>query len=350
MDKACRYSRASIVNPGPARATVHWEYMLCDNLYRIFAGDSRAEERYHVYPDGVAVRHLTGWPGQASAEGLNPTMWEVEEFILVNGPGVKPGECVEPIGFTLTNLEGDVVELPYPSTYDDWTSVCSFRPEVAEWREYIGVVHLRDRPSPFVAFAHNPLLFPYADCTHCGKPHPQMLAFPRAQSYSHWPANDATDFVGWIPARPEDCEKQATHTSFLCTGYHYGGLTPPRSSSWLLLTGAVTEGVEEARRLAGSWLTPAEVQTSGLFEGYAYSERAYRLRLREPGSISVGLSPRRPVVNPVFKVWYGAPPAKVTWNGRVLSESEYRFQLVEDELLVWIDRVVDEDTTIEIGR
>jgi len=31
MDKACRYSRARIVESGPARATVRWDYALCDS-------------------------------------------------------------------------------------------------------------------------------------------------------------------------------------------------------------------------------------------------------------------------------------------------------------------------------
>ena len=349
MDKACRFSRAHLVEHGPARVTVGWEYALCDNLYRIFRGNSRAEERYHVYPDGVAVRHLIGWPGDETGDGLNPTMWEVQEFILITGPGVHPRDCVEAVGFTLTNLAGDQIELPYPSVWEDWTSLCSLRPEIADWPEYIGVVHLRGRPSPFVAFPRNPHLFPFANCTYCGKPHPQVLGFPRAQSYSHWPANDATDFVGWTAAAPDDFARQATHTSFACCGYHYGGETPPRPSSWLFLTGAVTRGLEEARRLTASWLTPAKVETSGLFEGYAFSERAYRFRLREPGPIAVHLSPTRPIVSPALRLYYGRSPVKVLWDGNELGRDEFRTQMAGDELLIWINRTVERDTTFEVA-
>ncbi len=349
MDKACRYSQARIVESGPARATVRWDYSLCDNLYRIFRGNSRAEERYRVYPDGIAVRHLAGWPGDQTTEGLNPTMWEMQEFILINGPGVHPGDCVEPIGFTLTNLAGDEVKLEWPSVYDDWTSVCSLHPEVAEWPEYIGVVHLRGRPHPFVAFPRNPLLFPFENCTYCGKPHPQMLAFPKRQSYSHWPANDSTEFVGWIDARPDDFAKQATHTSFLCCGYHYGGRTPPRPSSWLFLTGAVTEGLGEARRLAGSWLGPAAVRSSHLFEGYAFGQRAYCFRLSRPGPLTIELSPSRPIVNPVLRIYHGRPPARVICNGTTLAPEQFRCQMVGEDLLLWMNQTIAAETALEIA-
>jgi hypothetical protein len=348
MDKACRYSRAHILEHGPARAAVRWDYALCDSLYRIFRGDSRAEERYHVYPDGIAVRHLAGWPGEADAGSLNPILWEVQEFILVNGPGVRPEDCIEPVGLTLTNLSGDSVELPWPNPFDRYTPLCTVNPELAEWSEYVGVVHLRNHPDPFVAFPRNAALFPFTTCPSCGKAHPQICGFAGNASYSHWPANDATDFVGWIEASAEEIETRATHTSFVSTGYDYGGRTPPRPSSWLFLTGAVTGGVEEARRLAGSWLSPAEVETPHLFEGYAYSERAYRVRVTQPGPVEVRLSPKRPIVNPVLRLYFAGPPVEVICDGERLGPSDFHAQSVGDDVVIWIDRTLTADTALEI--
>jgi len=348
MDKACRFSEASIVESGPARVTVHWKNALCNSLYEIFHGNTRSEEYYRVFPDGIAVRHLVGWPGNETADGLNPSIWEVEEFILINGPGVRPEDCVERVGFTLTNLAGDRLDLEWPHPFDEGQPLCKLKPEVAEWSEYIGVVHLRDRPEPFVAFPRDPLLFPAETCTACGKRHPQMNAFPGASNYSHWPANDSTEFVGWVLATDEEVQKQATHTSFVNCGYHYGGKTPPRPSSWLFLTGAVTGGVEEARTLTASWLRPAGVRSPLLFEGYAYSQRAYCLRLTEPGPIEVHLSPSCPVVNPVFRIYYGRPPVKVVCDGRQLDASEFRCQAVGDDLLVWVGRTFERETSLEL--
>ena len=349
MDKACRFSEASIAESGPARVTVHWKNALCDSLYRVFHGNTRSEEYYRVFPDGIAVRQLVGWPGDQAPDGINPGIWEVEEFILINGPGVLPQDCVEPIGFTLTNLDGDTLELEWPHPFKQGKALCELKPEIADWSEYVGVVHLRDRPSPFVAFPRDRLLFPFADCSACGKPHPQMNAFGGASNYSHWPANDSTEFVGWVLATEEEVRTEATHTSFVNCGYSYAGVTPPRPSSWLFLTGAVTGGVEEARSLAGSWLSPASVESSHLFEGYSYSQRAYCFRAREAGPVKIPLRPTRPIVNPVLKLYFGRPPVKVLWDGSPLAESEFRAQAVGDDVVVWIDRVIEKETKIEIA-
>jgi hypothetical protein len=155
--------------------------------------------------------------------------------------------------------------------------------------------------------------------------------------------------VGWVEARPEEVGTRATHTSFFSTGYSYAGKTPPRPSSWLFLTGAAPDGVEEARTLAGSWLTPARVETSHLFEGYAYSERAYRVRVNDAGPVSVRLRPVRPIVNPVVRLYFCAPPARVALNGVDLDPAEFRSQQVGQDLLLWINRTLDSDTTIEIA-
>ena len=348
MDKECRFSRAELLESGPARAVVRWDYALCDSLYRVFWGNTRAEERYRVYPDGVAVRHLAGWPGDQVADQLNAVLWEVQEFIVINGVGVHPEDVIEPIGFTLTNLAGDTIGLKWPNPFDKYTHLCTVYPEIADWSEYIGLVHLRNHPDPFVAFPRNPLLFAYADCAECGKPHPQICGFAGAANYSHWPANDSTDFVGWVEASPEEVGARATHTSFFSTGYSYGGKTPPRPSSWLFLTGAAPDGVEEARALAGSWLSPARVESSHLFEGYAYSERAYRFRVTEPGSITIRLRPSRPIINPVIRLFSAAPPAKVLWDGDALDPSEYLTQAVGGDLVIWINRTLDKQTSLEI--
>ncbi len=348
MDKDCRFSEAHITESGPARVTVHWKNALCNSLYRVFHGNTRSEEYYRVFPDGIAVRQLVGWPGDELSDGLNPGIWEVEEFILINGPGVRPEDCVEPVGFTLTNLAGERLDIRWPHPFDQGKALCQLKPEIAEWSEYIGVVHLRDHPNPFVAFPRNRLLFPHANCQACGRPHPQMNAFPGASNYSHWPANDSREFVGWVRATDEEVQTRATHTSFVNCGYSYGGVTPPRPSSWLFLTGAVTGGVDEARSLAGSWLGRAKVESSHLFEGYSYSQRAYCFRGSAAGPVRIQFSPTRPIVNPVLRLYLGRPPVTVVWNGKELPESEFRAQAVGDDALIWIGRVMDKDTSVEI--
>ena len=81
---------ARIVHAGEARAVVHWHYALCDNRFRIFHGNTTADETYTVYPDGIAIRKLVGWPGDENDFGGNPTLWEVGEWIVLNPAGTVP--------------------------------------------------------------------------------------------------------------------------------------------------------------------------------------------------------------------------------------------------------------------
>jgi hypothetical protein len=82
MDVEARYSRLDILESGDARARVHWHYALCNPEYEIFNGNTTADEYYTVYPDGIAVRRLVGWPGNESDYGGNPSFWELGEFIM----------------------------------------------------------------------------------------------------------------------------------------------------------------------------------------------------------------------------------------------------------------------------
>jgi hypothetical protein len=175
-----------------------------------------------------------------------------------------------------------------------------------------------------------------------------MNAFAGASNYSHWPANDSREFVGWVRATDEEVRTRATHTSFVNCGYSYGGITPPRPSSWLFLTGAVTGGVDEARSLAGSWLSPAKLESSHLFEGYSYSQRAYRFRMSKPGPLRVQFHPTRPIINPVLRLYFGRPPVKVVLDGKELSATDFRVQAVEDDVLVWIARTFAQETSLEV--
>lgn len=61
--KKLKYSRVSILEQGPARTKVHWHYACCNVRYEVFNGNTVADEYYTVYPDGVGVRKLVGWPG-----------------------------------------------------------------------------------------------------------------------------------------------------------------------------------------------------------------------------------------------------------------------------------------------
>lgn len=354
MDKECRYTRASIIESGPARARIHWHYALFDNRHRIFNGNSTADEQYTVYPDGIAVRQLTGWPGDESAVGFNPLCWEVGEFILINGPGVGPADALEPQCYTFTNTAGDEIRCEWPEMFGHSISegckpLCRTHPEIAEWDDYIGVVHLKDRPNVFIAVPRDLRLFPYAPCSECGAPHPEFRAFPGDRSYSHWPANPATDFVGWTQATSEETVAQPSHTSFVSFGYHYGGMTPRRPTTWLYLTGAI-EGDDLAplRETVNAWLRPGRLRTNHLWNGFAYSERAYKILKLSDEPYEIRLETGAPIPRPVFGFDTAFRVSAVHYQGAMLPEDAYSWHTFQGETLLWIDCQAEHELDIVV--
>ncbi len=354
MDKQCRFSKAEILESGQARARVKWHYACCNINYEVFHGNTEADEYYTVYPDGIAVRKLVAWPGDTNSLGGNPNFWQVLEYILINATGSKPDEVIDKDqAFVLMNEKGDKLVFRWPLPPKDRTPLCQLHPEIKDWRTYIGIVSLKDRPSPFVAFIKDQRFFPYKPCTACGGDHPFFGLFQGNAVWKHWPANPMEDFVLAVDADEDEWGEMPTHTSFLdCNYTSVPADVPPKGCSWLFLIGAC-EGSDDERLLdhVRSWSTPAKVETGYesrrlswgcshgpvLYEGYRYSERAYVLRLAGAERLTFRLTPIVKVINPVFRVenWKGGKP-KIHVDGRRTEEDLARWQVDEEVLTVWI--------------
>jgi len=356
MDKKLKYTWAEILENGNARAKVHWHYALCNINYEIFNGNTTADEYYTVYPDGIAVRKLVGWPGNMNEFGGNPTMWEVGEWILINGKGTTPEENLEKErAFSFQNIEGDKIEIQWPMV-SPFGTICREHPEIADWNTYIGRIHLKGRPDPFIVVPKNKAIFPYKPCAYCHKDHPQFYLFSGVSTYKHWPIYEEEEFVGFIEAG-DDVGKVATHTSFCCFGYSYTPFErPPRPTVWLYLTGATDDSSTSLSEIASSWLNPATVLTETnvihgvtLYQGYRFSERAYVFNALGHGKIDFVMKPQVKVVNPVFRVdnWK-AGTVEVKMDGSPLNVNEYQWQLTQGNLIVWINREIKEETRFEI--
>ena len=111
-DKQSRYSRVSILESNPARAVVHWRYGLAE--VRNHKGASPdpetgwfdwADEYWYMYPDGVALRKQVLWSSDLDSE--LPEAHEWQETIVINGPGQKPEDNIEPDALTLVNMRGE---------------------------------------------------------------------------------------------------------------------------------------------------------------------------------------------------------------------------------------------------
>ncbi len=370
MDKQLRWSKVQILESGPARVRVRWTYALNDMRYRIFHGDTHAEEIYTIYPDGIAVREVILWPGTLNNHGGNANLWQVAEWILINAAGSNPLDVLEmPAPFVLRNGEGQAIRVPWPLPAEGFEPFCAHYPELAEWPMYIGAVNLKGLPSPFLAIIKNQALFPFMPCSHCKGPHPYFNMFPGKNLYNiykHWPVTTMEDFIQWVPAG-EDVGKVATHTSFMDVNFALRRSaadyipTPDPGTTWYMLVGATAADSDGAdlEAITRSYYSPAAVEIMRdpgervemhrgrvLLEGYDYAVRAYTFRKTGADDVRLTMSPTAPQINPVFVIngWH-APAATVTVDGQPLPQKQVRLQVSGEDLVVWVEGVFSQETT-----
>jgi len=332
--------------------------------YRIFNGNTTADEYYAVYPDGIAIRKLVAWPGDESGYGGNPNFWQVLEWIIINDKGVTPEESLEKdVAFTFMNERSDEISFKWPLPTSTYEPLCVRHPEIADWNVYIGRVHVADRPDPFVIFAKDKCIFPYKPCVNCHGDHPRFGLFPADFTWKNWPVTLEENFVLGIDAK-DDVGRTATCVSFLdCNPYSCPAERPSRPTTWLFLTGATDLPSCHLVELAKSWLNPADITTgyeSGnllrgmsygrvLYEGYSYSERAYTFRKFGEDHVEFTMTPKDPVINPIFIInGWRSPRAKVIWNGEHLSTDLFESQISDGDLILWVNKKVTEPIEIKI--
>jgi hypothetical protein len=361
MDKQLRWSRVQILESGPARARVKWSYMLNDMRYRVFHGDTRAEEIYTIYPDGVAVREVVLWPGTQNNHGGNANFWQMAEWILINAAGTSPFDCLQmPTPFTLRSGNGECIDVPWPLPADKFEPFCRHYPQLADWPMYIGQISLRERPNPFLIICKHQALFPFLPCPACKGNHPYFNIFPGQNFYNiykHWPVTEMEDFLLWVPAG-EDVGKVATHTSFMDVNFamRRGANdyvpTPAPGATWYMLVGATGIGSDgtELEALAHSYQSPARIDVHRdpgereelhrgrvLEEGYDYSLRAYVLRKTGDDRVRLTLTPSVAQINPVFLInGWRAAQVRVFIDGQELAAGQFEAQVSGHDLSVWV--------------
>lgn len=364
MDMENRYIKADIVTEGPARTIVHWKYALCDSQYRIFNGNTTADEYYITYPDGTTIRKLVGWPGNESGFGGNPTYWEVGEWDVINGSGIRPEDVIDSPVLTLMNLLGDSVRISWPSPYTGLTVLCEKFPQISGWQEYIGIINLKDRPMAYAVIPRNAALFPHETCSYCGKYHPEFHLFGRPNTFDHWPDYNRDDWVGFREAGSET-GKGITVTAIASYGYAYNrrrkcadpegtignfrNVRPPRPTTWVSLVGVTDRDEDSLLKVVSSWLKPADVTSSWVYDGYSYSQKAYVFRPagKDKYNFNCLLAPVNIVVNPVLILEGVAGEVMgIEINGE--KTDAYEYQEENNNTVIWIDRTFYRKTEIRI--
>jgi hypothetical protein len=378
-DKQLRYTHVSLTEAGPARAVVNWRYALCDARpeAEIFHDNTTAEETHTIYPDGVTVRKLVGYPGNGEPREGQPRMWEVAELLFFIPKGSQVKNVVGDEGVLISNIAGDsyrhrfksleivTIDFQNLNLTDIMRRLCQVHPSSRDWTEFIWQGGFHNRPEPFVVFPNSQELFPHLRCPVCGGDHPETSLWQVLSIWKHYPQGHEEYHIG-IPATEADLKTRAVSASYLSIhpwlfpeeklkanpdlpfDPHW---SPPRGTTWLMLQGINPGDANYPRRLAASWLHPAEIQTSvGRYLGYDPSQRAYRFDTAE-GKIDFRLSPASGFaqINPVVIVenWTHGNP-KIRVDARELSDKNVAVTWVGSRLIVWFRREVLQPVRIQL--
>lgn len=320
QDNQCRSSRVQIIENTPARVVVEWVYAQMDALLR-YQPDREGwpiwgRERYTIYPDGVAVRHVL--PGEGG--------WQ--ETIFLSAAGTRPEDNVEPGAMTLVTLDGKT------DTYF-WAAAC---PAFKRTDAPIQVINFKSRFKPFIAFQPGSGIACFT-----GERRPEFSIFPW---WNHWP-------VAMIASDGRHCQAddRASHSS-LAWGDPLGdcalyGMTDQRPESLVLVTKA--------------WFNPAKMTpVSGAIRGgYVPQRRAYELDLAaedaaSPVEVRLEASPESPLHNPavVLRNW-GERGVVVSVNGNTVSPGKdlrvgHLSRLEGSDLVVWLQLTETETAAVSL--
>ena len=327
-DKQNRYSRVRILESTDARAVVHWRYALCEVVDYICANPDPntgwsdwADEYFTVYPDGVAVRKQVLWTS-------NFKNWhEFQETIIINGPGTRPEDNIEPTALTIGNMQGET------ATYS-WENGPPKRSMDKPDHPNIQVVNLKSKWKPFqIVSPKNSSVRAYTG----------EVTYSMFEWWNHWPVAQvrSSGISAVAPDRP-------SHSSLSHIYWEPYAKTDDTMTK-ILLHGLTTKSATELIPLAKSWLFAPEIEVAGSgfqSQGYDQTQRAYVLLRQSTGApqlhISLKASADSPVINPAFVIHnWGEATAKLLINGKPVARgSEFRYGLVRNmdgtDLVVWL--------------
>jgi hypothetical protein len=348
-DKQARYSHVSILESSDARAVIHWRYALAEAInYKGGNADPLtgwfdwADEYWTVYPDGVAVRKQILWSSH-----LDDGPHEWQETIVINGPGQRPEDNIEPDALTLENMAGESVTYHWAPKTDPFFSYPK-GPETMDrpMNANIQIVHLKSKENPFqVVWSHGTSFAPYKD----------TMSNSMFEWWDHWPVAPISNSfrLAVTPDRPSE----ASLSHIYWDPYE----KTADMESKLLLNGLTTPDGSGVVTLARSWLAPPPVEASGpgvLAQEYDPAQRAFVIRRDaaispRPLTITLAATPDHPLVNPAFVVENWGGQAKVRVNGKALSgKDSVRTGVSNNEgvatFIVWLKLEAASETVIQL--
>jgi Concanavalin A-like lectin/glucanases superfamily len=341
-DKENRYSHVRIIENTDARAVVHWHYGLCEvvnyscaNPDPITGWTDSADEYFTIYPDGVAVRKQVLWTS-------NFKNWhEFQETIVINGPGQRPEDNIQPDALMIGNMKGET------ATYS-WQNGPPAKNFEKPEHPNIQVVNMKSNWKPFqIVSPVNSSMKAYT-----GEPTYSMFEW-----WNHWPVAQVRS--SGISAVAPDRASSSSLSHIYWDPY----AQTDHSMTKILLHGMTTQSVAQLVPLAKSWLSPPAIELSGsgfASDGYDPTQRAFVID-RQSGSpasklqFALKASSDSPLMNPAFviKNWGDAEP-KLTIDGKpVLRGAKFRYGFVPhlegNDLIVWLAMESTQPTKVEFA-
>lgn len=376
-DHRNRYTHVEVTELGPARVVLRWEYKVLNRKSkRIFHGNTRAEEIYTVYPDGVTVRKVTAYPGnQAPVEG-QPVVWEVAEIGLIGAPGnTLEGIVNLDVALRVSSPDGQTHPVTWPAQNGRFDYprgpaefLCKRSPQSSDWSAYVWRPGLRDLPEPFIVVPNRKDYFPTKECPVCGGNHPSFLVRTGPRYNRDWPGCAGEDCPLPRPIDKEETRPKLpmghmamvsiipwVHPSWLTRDYASVRFdpewNPAPGMSWLMLQATTRKDDKHVNALARQWVDPVELKvTDGKNAWFDPAENLYRVLPGRAGCVfRLNASPEARVIHPAFRVvGWGNGSAQLTLNGARLPESAWRATWTEGDLIVWIGEELKAPSEIRI--
>ncbi|HXW92619.1 MAG TPA: LamG domain-containing protein [Terriglobales bacterium] len=341
-DKQNRYSHVRILETSDARAVVHWRYGLCEVVnYSCANPDPNtgwtdwADEYFTIYPDGVAVRKQVLWTS-------NFKNWhEFQETIIINGPGTRPEDNIQPAALTIGNMAGETVTYSWENGPPPTNMPTPEHPNLQ-------MVNLKSEWKPFqIVPPTNSSITAYTG----------EVTYSMFEWWNHWPVAQvrSSGISAVAPDRP-------SHSS-LSHIYWDPYTQSDTSMTKLLLHGLTRKSAKELIPLAKSWLSPPSLEISGTGfqnQGYDPSQRAFvivRQTAARPSPLRLSLpaSPESPLSNPAFVIrnWGDQEPTLLIDGEPITRGSVFRYGFVPtldaSDLVIWLKMESASPTRMELS-
>jgi len=347
-DKQSRYSHVAILESSDARAVIHWRYALAEainykggNLDPLTGWFDWADEYWTVYPDGVAVRKQMLW---SSSLDDGPHEWQ--ETIVINQPGQRPEDNIEPDALTLKNMAGE----SHTYHWDPKTGGGLSYPKGPETMDKpaganIQIVHVKSKENPFqIVWTRGNSFEPFKDAKTAS-----MFEW-----WDHWPVAPISNSyrMAVTPDRPSE----ASLSHIFWDPYE----KTEKMESKLLLCGLTTPDAPGIVTLARSWLSPPSIAVTGqgvLSQQYDPAQRAFVIRRNaippQPLTITLAATDQSPLVNPALVIENWDVQVRLRLNGKLISSKDsVRIGISHNEgvptLIVWLKLETTAQTVIQL--